>query len=354
MAFAAKISDTARDMRIERSPRPPLAVREVIMAHTRPAILPYAAFALIAAISLALIAQSAHPAVGLAALADLFITAPLVFLLLSRRGGRAIWTALSLVGAGAIAAHLVLPQGLPAPVALALKAGLGAVEIAILLRVIWMARRLWRARGDFSGDALRACEEISARLVGPGRAGAILAAELATLRYALWAPRPCAGVTAAAPGAAALIWALIGASCIELIVVHILLHLWLPAAAWLLSALTAYSMLTLMAHARALPRRRHSLEGDLLILRNGLFSTAQIPIQTILADEPAPQGAPLPEGVRPLSLLGAMEPQSRVLTLSRPCTIRHSYGLETRADRIAFFCDAAEWQTLWSARSAKR
>ncbi|MEO8670870.1 MAG: hypothetical protein ABI411_06110 [Tahibacter sp.] len=64
---------------------------------------------------------------------------------------------------------------------------------------------------------------------------------------------------------------------------HLLLMLWSPLAAWILTALTAYATCGCVAHYRAIHRRPISLEAHRLCLRNGLATDVSIDLSCIAA-----------------------------------------------------------------------
>ncbi|NVD98952.1 hypothetical protein [Massilia sp. BJB1822] len=87
---------------------------------------------------------------------------------------------------------------------------------------------------------------------------------------------------------------------------HALLHfLAAPAVAWLISALTVFGLLYLLAEYRATLRRPISLGRDALLLRCGLFAPdARIPYAMLAAAEPLRGPVPRERGTRRLEQMG--------------------------------------------------
>jgi hypothetical protein len=124
----------------------------------------------------------------------------------------------------------------------------------------------------------------------------MLAAEIATLHYALspGRPAPAAGHRAAGPrGRVLSAGRPLGGHGVgfglAIVVETVVLHLWLarsyPAAAWGSTALGAYSLLWLAGHHRAVGLRHVVLAGDTLALRAGLRLTARVPLAAVAAVE---------------------------------------------------------------------
>lgn len=136
---------------------------------------------------------------------------------------------------------------------------------------------------------------------------------------------------------------------------HTLLHfLASPTAAWVISALSLFGLMYLLAEYRATLRRPISLGRDALLLRCGLFAPdARIPYSMLVAAAPMRGPAPRERGTRQLQqlgepnvelrlrpgselrgFLGNMQPVQRIcLGLDQPQAFLHA--LQARLTQIA-------------------
>ncbi len=74
---------------------------------------------------------------------------------------------------------------------------------------------------------------------------------------------------------------------VEMPVAHVIIHLFHPGLAWLVTALTAYGLLFLYADYRATLLRPTTLEADVLHVRSGVLGDVRIPYAAIESIEPA-------------------------------------------------------------------
>jgi hypothetical protein len=226
--------------------------------------------------------------------ADLTFLVPLAYwLLVVRRGGAAVTSIVPVVALSVLGAMLVLPAGHRSFVGPA-RYAVAPLELAVVGYGVWSARRALRAARARGGDrdAAEALEEGFVAALGERAAARLLAAEAATLHYALFARATGVAVRADAAvfsqgrgRSAATTWGLALVVAVEAAVVHVWLAPSHAAAAWGLTALSAYSLLWLAGHHRAVALRPVVLEGDTLALRAGLRLTARVPLAAVAAAE---------------------------------------------------------------------
>jgi hypothetical protein len=239
---------------------------------------------------------AAHPQLFAGAVAfDLTIGVPFLYWLLVVRPGHA--RASNLLGvflASLLGARLVLsgPQDRLFGYEWILVAPL---ELGIVAYVIVKVRRA--ARGLRGAPAtLDVPERIAAALndAFPNPiVGRLLAAEVTLGWYALasWGREPHAPSAVKAfsyhrkTGLAALLWAGIAASVIELFVVHLVVQAYSARAAWTLSAVSVVGIVCLIGFVRALVLRPVLVFPDRLVVRGGILWTAEIPREAIEAVE---------------------------------------------------------------------
>lgn len=232
---------------------------------------------------------------------DLLLMLPALYLWLHRAQGRIAW----LGAAGVLGIDLLLGRAVLPPRHLPLWDWLGwlrwVVSATFLVAEIaiagWIVRALRRLRGDVNREvALDSL--LRASVPAPGRFAGVLRLEARMWLFAL-SRRPAG---AGYPGRAhfavhaqhgnasnqqAFLWLM----ALEMPLMHLLLHLaWSPSAALVVSALSFYGWLWMLAEYRATLVRPVSLEDDALHLRHGLFVDARVPLAAVRSVEAWTQG----------------------------------------------------------------
>ena len=117
----------------------------------------------------------------------------------------------------------------------------------------------------------------------------------------------------------------------EAALVHLVVMRWSAAAAWVLTALSGYGTVWLIALARAFVLRPVLVDDGELVVRGGMMWTVRVPLRAIAAIEPG--GAKCDLRVPPAS-------QPNVtLRLSEGVTARGMYGMTRRVASIALAVD---------------
>jgi hypothetical protein len=295
-------------------------------------------------------AFAGSPAVlGTAVAADLTLIVPLAYwALMVRRGAATLHSLLPVIALSFLGAGLVLPAGQWGGGAL-LGYATAALELVLLafgIRVIGrVVRATDTARNVVDGDAAEALERGFALVLGDGVVAHLLAAEIATLYYALFSRGAEPTVRSDAvvfsqvkSRSPALVWGFGLAIAIETTAVHLWLVRSHPALAWGLVALSGYSVLWLVGHHRAIAHRHVVLAGDTLVLRSGLQLSARVPIGEVAdVDTVSWRTVPRPER----AYLDASHPggPNVVLTLARPTAVTGALGLRRTVSRIGLRVD---------------
>jgi hypothetical protein len=135
-----------------------------------------------------------------------------------------------------------------------------------------------------------------------------------------------------------MLWVFFGLACTELLVVHLVLVLRWPRAAWPLSGLTLLSILWLVGWIRSWPRLPHRLQDGVLRLHFGSLRHIDVPLGQIARARGVADGDLRAPDV--LNLVPIAHP-NRILDLAEPLAgskpIRH---IAIRLDDVAGF-DAA-------------
>lgn len=260
------------------------------------------------------------PLVSWAAIADLTVTVPLAFYWCVIRGGGYQWAAiLPVVLIGVRAAGLIHP--IPALPWIA-----APLEIAVVLSLL---RR-------------RDCVQFK-----------LLRSELEMFYFAFfsWRAKPDVPATAQSlsyeesSGATQLLPLLAFVLTIETAGVHLILHRWSPAAAWIVTALDVYALVWIAALWRSIYLRPILIEGGNLNLRLGYLFRARIGRDGIAAWK-SPAGS-LDSHKSGLFRNVRMADPQFLIDLRDPISMQGPFGIKRKISALALSVDdpakLAEW-----------
>ena len=121
-------------------------------------------------------------------------------------------------------------------------------------------------------------------------------------------------------GIQALLSGLLMAALVEAVVLHILIALWNHWVALLATLSTVWVALQILAQIRVVGMRPIYIAGDEIVLRNGAFDIARLPIQNISQLEITPRtDASSPDGLKPLHVTFPANSNIRI-QLAKPMT----------------------------------
>lgn len=271
--------------------------------------------------------------IALAATLDLTVTAAaIVWWFGVRRRALSPWIALAVLSWGVAAARRWVPH---APLGALVAIG-GALEVATVAWLVVRIRRVVQAsRAARAEGPIGAIEAGLIAVRVPAPVAAILATELAVIGLAVtgWFRRPAAGALSMRSTGWLLFAGVIGFLVIvESAATHLLLAMWSPLIAWIVSASSAYALLWLVADAQAIRLYPVAVDGGMLRVRLGIRWRATIPLAAIASIE---QIRAVPDGALNLALL---EPTVLVV-LREPVELRGLLGKRRRGDRIALTID---------------
>jgi hypothetical protein len=287
-------------------------------------------------ISRSYVAASRPGVIGLASLADLMITVPVLFYFLIVRRGYSSWMALIPVTfAGARAAGFLLTSGEQAYLPAVRWLGI-PLELWIVAQIVRRFRRIERG-----GDVLSRIRTAASTLIPYQRLGEIVADEIAVFYYAFcsWRARPDARSNWQAFGySEASGWGMFStllaiAVVVEGVPVHLLLQQWSGTAAWIMTALDFYALMWLIAIGRAARLRLILVSGETVLLRMGLMWEIEIPRELIVSCRRSGWPAKGRKQAGYLSTVVMNEPQW-VIELSEPVIAKGLYGRLRMVTRI--------------------
>ncbi|WP_281542194.1 hypothetical protein [Maribacter aestuarii] len=263
-----------------------------IMRFSRIIILSYGIPLLVILISIALALSPLfqdYPQLAMGITYDLILTAPLLFLLLTRKSEISKLKAIPFFVGGIIIASYVLPENSQAHLILIKTYALPVVELTILTILILKIRVMVKAFRtnsktsiDFHTLTLMSAEEV----FGKSKFTALLASEVTLFYYTFFAWRSKKHkhdefTSYKENGSIALAVAFLLVICIETFAFHILLMKWNATAAWILTGTSIYSSFMVIAHIKVLFLRPTILSKESLSLKNGLISDITIRLDEI-------------------------------------------------------------------------
>jgi len=270
---------------------------------------------------------------------DLTVTAPLLYFLAIRKTSISNVTTIRIFLLGVLLAGLLL--GKQTPFLHFIKTWISPLVECWIIYII--ARKFYQARKQNKGetDFLTQARDTAARITGSQHLGNILGSEWATLYYAL-APTPAlpagafsyARSTGAAPVTSAFLICMVA----EGIGLHFLIARWSPLTAWILTGLSAYTMLQLFAHIRAMKARPIRVEEGRIFLRNGLVADVAIDLSNIEEITLTTRTSSKEKALK-LALFGALESHAVRIKLRQPVTVTRLFGIRRQADVLLFAVD---------------
>ena len=287
-----------------------------------------------------------------AVILDLTVTAPLLYFLAIRRTAVSKMTVIRVFVVGVLAAGLLL--GGRSPLLHGIKTWISpVVEAAVVIMVIWKIRVSRRSAGGV--DMLTRLRTVMAGVLGNERAGDVLGSELAVFYYAVAGRRKKALVGsgankepgdvqfsyARASGAEPVLGVFLMAMLAEGIGLHFLMARWSVMTAWILTGLSAYTILQLYAHMRAMKARLIEVKEGRLYLRNGLAADVCVRINDIEEITLTTRTVSGEEALK-LALFGALEGHTVRIRLRQPVTVVRMFGIRRRASVLLFAVDEPE------------
>jgi hypothetical protein len=294
-----------------------------------------------------------------AILIDLLVVVPAAYWWLCLRGRQSaarVVPVLMLSVAGAAAVLPVSWRGVgPALLLLALPAELGVVAMVVL-----RARKALRGAGAGDADAAERIRGAMLDVLPHRGAAEAIAYEVVLLYYAVmgWRARPEPGENTFSyhrkSGYGGIVFALVVATLVESIAVHVLVAPHGRRGAWLLTAASIYGIAWMLGDYQGVRLRPIVVADDALHLRTGLRWTASVPWDAVAALVPC-RGTVPPKGTPGWLRMTAMGAPNLVLELARPVEARGPYGITRRADRISLALDdVARFRAVVERRLAGR
>ena len=305
---------------------------------------------------------------ALAVIFDLAICLPLVYWwVVVRRSKVHVATVVPVIALGLATAMLLLPDG-HRDVARWARYALLPAELAVVwwgvrrVRTAMAASRATSGGDDASADPFVRLRQLFREVVPVRGVADVVAFECALLYYALFTVRSLPHIPPGAraftthrkSGVVALL--LMGAviAVVEAAVVHILVQRWSPALAWALTILSIYGVVWIIGFLQALRLRPILLTPRALVVRAGMLSVVEVPLDAIARIVPAT--FPYPDRGTPeyLQSMVSGDPQF-LIELDRSLRAEGVYGRSRTVRLVGLAVDEpAEFRSALESRMAAR
>ena len=278
---------------------------------------------------------------------DLMITIPLVYFLLIRKKSISKITVIPWIIGGMLLARALVGDSPDSLAAMATQYLLPLIELVVVSFIgyrIYQLTQSYKKQGSTHQDFLTAIKQSTEEVFGKGLAANLLAWELAVFYYGLirWQPMVPAEnqfTYHKKSSVRPLLIFLMFLVVVETFVLHLLIQLWSPVAAWIVTGISIYSLLWIIAQYKAMAYRPLVVENGYLYLRHGMVYQCAIPLSTI-EEIRLDQQVQKNEG-KALSLLPGMETSNVQLVLSEPVEVTGLYGMGKEFEVLSFKVDDA-------------
>jgi hypothetical protein len=247
-------------------------------------------------------------------------------------------TMIPIIGLCILAVAAIVPSGHAGILVLAQHL-IAPAEIGLLVYIAYKLRAvlLWRD-GSLSNDPVEAATAALQRALGNAFAARLIASEFAMLYYAVgcWGrpPSPDGAFAFAPTRSVGLLAVLVPIVVLETVGVHMLVSMWSMTAAWILTALSAYTMLWVFGDYRAMAKRPSFVKRDEVVIRVGLRCSLRARLAQI---ELVRTAGWRDEGRSRRGHLNMASPDSpNILVIFRePITVQRIFGMQTTVRTIA-------------------
>lgn len=279
--------------------------------------------------------------------ADLFITSPALYLLLTRPKKASTHTLLLVFTFGILLSLLLLPFDLPQlrdqlPVIAPL-----LLEVIIAGLTIYLVQKKVRAaiEAQKGSDFLTTLHALADKLL-PRVLARLLATELACLYYTLFCWKKVSLQNNEfsyhkKSGTQLIIGTLLTVIAVETFALHLALEQWQPIVAWLATGLSLYSIFQLLALARSMPQLPITIDhqDQSIRFRFGVFARTTVAISDLERIEVTSRQLPQHQTVVPLSPLGSLSCHNLIIHLTNHNMLETMYGGEKTYFSLSVYVD---------------
>lgn len=280
-------------------------------------------------------------------LADLLITAPLVYFLAIRKSNVSKLTVTRIFIVALLFAGLIL-QSHSNPILQIINTWISPVIEAIVIFIIckkfYVANKNAKEKNHNKVDFLLHCRNVMLEIVGNEKVANIVTSEIAVIYYAFFSTKDKSidyktkFTSYKENGLPIVLIAILSIFLIETTGVHFLLIIWSKTIAWVLTGLNIYTCLQLFAHIRALKARPIIINANSFEIHNGLAGDAFIQFDNIEKIDLSSKKPIDRESIK-ISLLKGLENHNIVVFLKNSIETTKIFGIKKQTGTVLFFVD---------------
>ena len=274
---------------------------------------------------------------------DFTLTLPLVYFFLIRKRSISKFTIVPIFIAGIILSTLLIPTENKATLEIIKTWVFPLVELFVIGTIIYKTYnfvKAYKAAKNSSPDFFEVIQSVTRELM-PKKVGPIFSYEISFMYYAfaVWRPRPLNRNEFSYHNRTSILPLLYG-FCLVIIAEGIGIHMWLQKhsvlTAWILTFLSAYGFLQVLAICKAVVHRPIVLKEEFLHVKFGLMGDIQIPYNQIGSMEVWTKD--LPENDKSLKKLSLVD-HNILITFKENLPLKGLYGITKDYGKLAFFVD---------------
>jgi len=299
-------------------------------------------FTVCALITLSAVFKKHSHQLSIGLLADMLLIAPLAYYLIIRKTTVSKLTVLRVFTLGLFIATVLLGST-KTPLLVFIKTWIAPViELAIIGWMVWKFKRAYqlsKTTQQTAPDFLVHCRNLLHGVFGNETIGNVVASEVSVFYYLFAKPHRATDsshyfTSHKSNNILLLLYTFLFMFLVEAAIMHLLFQLWNHTAAWVLTGLSIYSCLQLLAHIRAIKARPTIITDTTLILRNGLLGgDAIVPIDVIERIEFSTKDITDSDTIS-MALIKSLENHNVVIYLKEPIIVTKALGIKKPATVI--------------------
>jgi hypothetical protein len=293
---------------------------------------------------------SQYPELAIGITYDLTLTAPLLYLFLIWKTKIPNTTVVPFFILSIIVASLIIPADQQIHLSFIKKWIIPIVEIGVMSFIgfsVYKTVKTFRAVNNKDADILTVLEKTSEQVIPIPVLNKAIAFEISAIYYAFFRWRkPVLGENSFTyhkkSGKITLYLAIIFIIGIETIVLHFIVARWSEIIAWILTISSAYVLLQIFAHLKAVYQRPIEIDDNRLFVRYGLFSGTEIELNNIRDVQSSFQMPEDKKGIKQVALLGELEQFNTKIHLHKESTFYGLYGKKDKFVTLLLYVDEQE------------
>mgnify|MGYP000241723230 CR=1 FL=1 len=285
---------------------------------------------------------------SLAITLDLLLIVPFVYFLLIRKKAIPKITIVTSFIIGMVVSSFILPTEEQEVLSLIKTVAIPVIELTILYFVVTKTRKIiknYKLQNNVNIDFYEAMS-LAVKEVVPAKVASVLTTEIAVIYYCFisWKKRILQENEFSYHNKSTSVSVILGfilVILIETFTLHHLLSKWNVIAAWVLTFLSVYTCLQMIALLKSLPKRPTFIDekNQQVVLRYGIFSEAIIPFSNIKNVRVFEKDISEDKTVTIFSPLGKLEGVNMLIEIHQESKFNGFYGFKKKYTYLVFFVD---------------